>query len=931
MADHNCDCLSQGPALLPVRYAVAPDALPGSLPGWASSGALNYPQHENYHYALRTVRRGFIYIYYPFLTKWDAWSVSDDGSLWKQFSANNAVGKSEPDCKQGSYSQGGKDFITLVPEVLDNDIWIAFSQSPWLPSTLTRYQQETARAKRMQCLRKSQWLTPTAAPYAGLATAENISAVLDYMPASSGAFTPSAMLPWGTHGDFRVSHVSNEGNYSLARKVQPQETIYPWKTMRSGLSASTAQQMSLRGVRADGSPVAPLIIALHDTVGISHELTGWTNDVLALPKIYGDERALEFSTQSLISGAEQLITKSAEQKVAAQVEGIFDSDPINLDMAYFWYEQNEHRKGTPPSDIMSREEYGNQGKAQQKKVMNKTQVADDLAKYKRMLHQAKLDSFIFCCDTLTGQVEEQVNSLIDFRSKWLEDTGFITTTQDFYSQDAQDNLYYREIVAFAISGINIGATGRALLDKWINAYTTTNEKNLVWRTHFFNNPELMADGESLLGECRQYTAEPMTQTNLLYFFETNGAKLNKIFKGFEKATATLAKPLGDNPMLSTRVLYMTDQYMATVGARVFSSTRLGSALDTASDTINRTLFSLAAGKTQAETQVFLSKYVGWAMQRSAYLDGLGFFKFNPARVKAERDLWIASKRFTAMDNAFSQYAATTPGHYAYKTSSIKILVLIFNMIELYNQLDHYKGDATSYAKISSAILATAGGIADIATPAFEHGLQAGHSLQYLKMVGAGSSLVAAGISLGLDFQKLITQSDSNSPQKLWIYRSLYFVKVLNDIATLTSAEGKLMSALITRFGWDTTKGSMGLWLGRAATPRLVFLGIEWIGVLSSWWLALVIMASEYVITEYFSRDDLQLWYEQGIFGNDNTLNSDGLNPEKMESLIEERRNTLMACLRKMASPHHEAKPAERKNIVYWPFRLYEEKEENYQA
>jgi hypothetical protein len=925
MADHNCDCLSKGPALLPVRYAVAPDNLPGLLPGWASNGAQQYPEHENYHYALRALRRGFIYIYYPFLSKWDAWSVSDDGSLWKQFSAGNAIKKSEPDCKQGSYNQGGKDFITLITEVLDNDIWIAFSQFPWLPATLERYQIESERTKRMQCLPASQWLTPTAASCASVATAESISGILDYMPAGSGAFPPADLLPWGTHGDFRVSHVSSEGSYTLVEKVQPLETIYPWKTVQNGLAASTAQQMSLRGVRADGSSVTPIIMALHDQVGIAHELTGWTNDILALPKIFGDERALEFSTQSLIKGSEQLISKSAEQKVAAQLTVTFDENTIGMDMAYQMYSENERRKGTPAAEILSRDEYGKQGKDQQQKVMIKTQIADDLAKYKRMLNQGKLDSFITCCDTLTEQVDVQVNSLIGFRIKWLKDAGFIAATQDFYSESTEDNLYYREIVAFAISGINIVATGRALLDEWINAYTTNNNKNLVWRTHFFNNPELMAEGESLLVQCRQCTTEPMSQGGLLYFFESNVAKFNKIFKGFEKATSSLAKPPAENALLSTRVMYMADQYMATVGARVFSTTRLGSTLDTVSDAINRTLFSLAAGKTQAETLSFLSKYIGWVNQRRAYLDGLGFF--NPARMRALDSLRVASKQFSDMDTAFSKYATTEPGLHNYKATSIKILVLLFNVIELYNQLEHYKGDATSYAKISSAILATAGGIADIATPAFEHGVKAGNSLQYLKMVGAGSSMAAAGISLGLDIVTLY--KEWNDKNRL-TYKSLYAVKLLNDAATLINAEGKLMTALATRFGWNTTRGTIGLWLGKAAAPRFTALGIEWVGALSSWWLALAIMVSEYVITEYFSRDDLQLWYEQGIFGNDNTLDSDGLKPEKMAALIEERRNTLMACLRKMASPTSEIRKVEPKAIMYWPFTLYADSQD-YQA
>ncbi|MBT9424179.1 hypothetical protein KI694_01340 [Enterobacter oligotrophicus] len=915
MADHHCDCKTQGPALLPVRYAVVPDHLSGSLPGWAASGAKQYPDHDNYHYALRVVRRGFLYIYYPFMTKWDAWSISDDGSLWKQFSPDNAIKKSEPDCRQGTYSQGGKDFITLPVEVMDNDIWIAFSQSPWSAATLERYQKEDERSKRMQCLKASQWLTPASAPCAGEASEGNISAILDYMPAANGGLPAAALLPWGTHGDFRVSHMTGDDSFSLVTKVQPQETLYPWKNIPPGLAASTLQQMKHRGVKADGTPVTPLIFALHDAVGVAHELTGWTNDILALPQVFGEERALEFSTLNLIKGVEQIIAKSAEQNVAAQLEITFDENPIGIEMAYQMYVENERRKHTPESEIMTRDEYARQGRERQQGVMQRIQVADDLAKYKRMLNQKKLDSFNHCCDTLTDQVNEQVQTLIDFRIKWLKNADFISTSQDFYSVESDDNLYYREIIAFAISGLNIFDAGKVLLDEWINAYTTTSEKNLVWRTHFFNNPELMAEGESLLVKCRECNGEPMSPGGLLYFFETNGAKLNKIFKGFEKATAALAKPPAENALLSARVLYLMDQYMATAGSRVFSSTRLGAVLDTTSDAINRTLFSLAAGKTQAETSAFLSKYFGWVSQRRAYLDGVGFF--NPARVRAQESLRIASKKFAEMEAAFIKYYEAGSNQFAYKASSIKILVLIFNAVELYNQLEHFKDDPVNYAKISSALLATTGGVADIATPVFEYGVKAGNNFQYLKMVGAGCSLIAAGISFGLDLYSFRNKLDDMNVQKKRLYKGLYFMKILNDVATLANAEGKLMSALISRFGWATEEGTLGVWLGRAAAPRFLLLGVEWVGVLSSWWFALVIMISEYIITEYFSRDDLQNWFEQGIFGNENTLSSDGLKPEKITHLIEKSRNDLMACLRTMSSPQH--KKEKPRQIMFWPF------------
>ncbi|WP_370604791.1 T6SS effector BTH_I2691 family protein [Citrobacter braakii] len=291
MKNHKCDCMSQGPALLPVRYAVIPEYIKEPLPEWATSGVSAYPvENENYHYALRAMRRGYIYIYYPYLTDWEAWSVCDDGSLWKQLSAKNVLEKAEPDCRQGTYSNGGKDFLTLPYEVLENDIWIAFTQCPWTENTLERYASDgVQRQSRMQCVSPSNWRAPQASQQITEATTANLASVLDYIPAQGSMLSPGMRLPYGTHNKIRVSQCVNE-RYAIVKEPGPQETLYPWKSRVVG---NTIRQMKERGVKPNGSPATPLLMALHDATGITHELTGWTNDVLAMAKIFGDERALE--------------------------------------------------------------------------------------------------------------------------------------------------------------------------------------------------------------------------------------------------------------------------------------------------------------------------------------------------------------------------------------------------------------------------------------------------------------------------------------------------------------------------------------------------------------------------------------------------------------------------------------------------------------
>ncbi|MGA4662426.1 T6SS effector BTH_I2691 family protein, partial [Citrobacter braakii] len=771
-----------------------------------------------------------------------------------------------------------------------------------------------------QCVSSSNWRAPQASQQITEATTANLASVLDYIPAQGSMLSPGMRLPYGTHNKIRVSQCVNE-RYAIVKEPGPQETLYPWK---SGVVGNTIRQMKVRGVKPDGSPVTPLLMALHDATGITHELTGWTNDVLAMAKIFGDERTLEFCTQNLINGVKEIVNKSSEQNVEAQLSVLpqetFISPPA-MDYSYYMYVQNEKSKGTDPKDILIREEFEKQIKGKQNEVYKKHQVANDWSKYAQMINQSKWDSFNKCCADLTQKIDEQLAKLIIYRCEWLQTSLFITMLQDFFSNDPVDNANYREIAAFAMAGLNESPSGVKLLDDWIDAYTTTSKTNLVWRTHFYNNPEIMADAEPLLASLQQCSISPVSENDVLYFFEKNGAKLNKIFKGFEKATSEISKPLDSNAVFSKRVLYKIDQHMVTVATRFFSVSRIGPVLNTMNDLIVRTLFSLSSGKSELETKMLFSKYFGWATERRAYITGTVFYSTQRA-IRADR-LRVASNKYAALEKAYADYLRQPAGSSGYAVTSIRIFVLFFNVVELYNQLDNFNNKPSDYAKVVSAISATASGIIDIATPAMEVILKEKNSLHYMKMSGAGCSLISAGLSLGLDFSTLLNKVSLPNSSKKWAFTGLYLVKTLSDVAIIAKAEGKLMSVLIERFGWDTARGGLAVWLGKAAAPQLTKLGVEWVGLLASWEVALLLMVAEYILTEYYSRDALQSWIENSLFGDDNSIDIDSYAPEKINMFIDEARNSLQESTRQLSSGKKQQRG---KPIIYWPFIIYDEPE-----
>ncbi|POT29876.1 hypothetical protein C3423_22520 [Citrobacter braakii] len=875
-----------------------PEYIKEPLPEWATSGVSAYPvENENYHYALRAMRRGYIYIYYPYLTDWEAWSVCDDGSLWKQLSAKNVLEKAEPDCRQGTYSNGGKDFLTLPYEVLENDIWIAFTQCPWTENTLERYASDgVQRQSRMQCVSSSNWRAPQASQQITEATTANLASVLDYIPAQGSMLSPGMRLPYGTHNKIRVSQCVNE-RYAIVKEPGPQETLYPWK---SGVVGNTIRQMKERGVKPDGSPVTPLLMALHDAIGITHELTGWTNDVLAMAKIFGDERALEFCTQNLINGVKEIIKKSAEQNVEEQLAALGGSlsTSRDIDYAYGMYVWNEGRKGN--TDVLSREEFERQAKKRQEQNLKRSRVANNLRRYKRKIKQESLDSFINCSEVLTQKIDKQLEVIIAFRCQWLKSPCFIRTLQDFYSDLSQDNLHFREIAAFAMSGLGAAKSGVSLLDDWIKDYSTADENNLVWRTHFYNAPELMTVAESLLARVRKGVSQQVTEQSLLAFFESKSGDLVKLFEGFSKATAALDEPLGNDPVWSKRVLYQVDQHMATLGSRLFSVSGVGPKLDTINDLVVKTLCSLSAGKTIAEIKSFSSKYFGWATERSYYVNEILFV--NPQKNRVSGRLKVAQVRFSDLEKATAEFSIKGAKKNAYRATSINFLVLFFNMAELYNQADHFKrDDFSSYAKLVAAGFATTGGAVDIVSKMMDVIKKDDKSFPKLKWVGASCAMLNAIASLGADFSDAYQLKDEKSISKRWAYRVLYLGKILNDVTTIIALSGKVMPALMSKFGWSTAVGSTDMWLGRAVAPTVYALGIEWIGVFSSWQFALLLVVVDYALKEYFFEDEIQVWLQNTLFGKKFSKDIDSYSEEKKAELIVKCGKSLMECVRKIES------------------------------
>ncbi|EBN0688957.1 hypothetical protein BTV01_23970 [Salmonella enterica] len=192
MAEPTCTiCQKTGPVLMPLRYAIAPDTITQQLPAWATPQTA-FPALSGYHYALRAVRQGFIYVFYNTGAlpenvgfDWECWSVAENGDLYYQ--GTTGLGAqlvfNPPPCGRPVHKATNLEHMALSEKALKYETWVAFSHAPWEAEALDLYTRDAnARAKRMQNITPAEWNSHILAQENGLVQASEaaLNTVLDY-------------------------------------------------------------------------------------------------------------------------------------------------------------------------------------------------------------------------------------------------------------------------------------------------------------------------------------------------------------------------------------------------------------------------------------------------------------------------------------------------------------------------------------------------------------------------------------------------------------------------------------------------------------------------------------------------------------------------------------------------------------------------------
>lgn len=881
-------CQKTGPVLMPLRYAIVPDTLAQALPAWAQPRQ-PFPALSGYHYALRTVRQGFIYVFYSTGAlpenagfDWECWSVAENGDLYYQGTTGpgaQPVFNPLP-CGRPVHRATNLEHMALSEKALKYETWVAFSHGAWEAEALDRYTRDAnARAQRMQNIEPAEWCSHIQAREYGLVQASEaaLETVLDYQ-----TITPQ-LLRDEERPTYRVSSFADNQYGFYPESVNPHTTFYAWSRQRAGRAERSVQAMASRCVAGSGKAISPLILALQDPVGITHELAHWGDSLALAHQCYLDELSVEFATWRNINGVKNQVEQMTTTQQAEYARQHGDQD---LQLLY------RTTGGTYSREQIK--QFHEEGTA----WANSQGVAYDWRRYSDKLAPGKLEQFAKAYDDLCRELDKQTRALTGLRISWLQDTRFITVIQDHNSSRVEDNLYYREIVGYAVASLNVAPAGRQLIQGWITDYDTKDKTNLFWRSQFFNDPALMSEMAPAVEAMKKQAEkkdEPESEGERAAVMPVMGqfmgwlGKLNesadRALEALERDAKAAEKGLGRSA--TRQILAKADRWLQSVAEQVFNTKTLGKVSDRALELMHKAIFATHVGIVPDKVIALFESQVDTGPE------GAKAFR---ARVIERMKARTADKVkiYNDYSEKYKEFIEE-PGRAV--SLRIKVLGAALSIYEYAKTRQEYqaleeKGGQVSFGEktkawmeMSSAGLFAINWNANALMPALEamKNSAGGGSKQAMrlltgKFIASGAGSMASILAVGVDFMKIEEAWEENGTE---FYKSIsltgarlasdgaYAIQTTDELLALCGRG--FMEGLVTR-----ASRVIGFSFAGAA--------VDIIGFLASWPVMVAVNLAP-VLVMLLTDNKLQNWCEQCVFGNSSVV-------EKPRDMTSEQRKTV---------------------------------------
>jgi hypothetical protein len=548
MATLCTQCSSSGLPILPVRYTVVPTTTTPALPGWASGDQVSsVALGSDYHYALRTLRAGYLYLFYAENARgsnqWECFSIGEDGCLTKQPSLIMAQPQAASafQCSRMGHTNTNVHYLVIEQPEKCGATWIAFSEHKWSNETIKEYTSNSKlRDARMQTLYPAQMIGGAKHSHGNPADEASLQSVIEYSSAFDVAALPSSGVP--------MTLSQEDGSYTQ-RLLEQHSTRYPWHLRnQSNQVDATVKSMHTRAVKQDGSPGTPHVLALWDAIGITHELNGYRNDAAGRVDQYGRERVLQISALNYIDGLKIVMEEHAVKGQQTKQDDVRNHAP-QIDAT----QERRARAAMLPEPKRSQElqicdmldewtqrqmpstrGFGmrlNEANAQQEPArsvqVNKIKAEGDqwLAKRDKDAQQYLADAKQEAWPKYQARLErngngkgsgtlvddfkqryealqKQADTLLDRRTEtlvnWLEAPLFVHTLEDFHQNNISDGALFEAAIGEAMFGIGSSKSGAKKIDEWVREAKASIKTNLLWRAVALNQQAAFGELDAAL-------------------------------------------------------------------------------------------------------------------------------------------------------------------------------------------------------------------------------------------------------------------------------------------------------------------------------------------------------------------------------------------------------------------------------------------------
>lgn len=896
-------CQATGLPILPVRYAIVPKTVAPALPGWASGAKVkDIAAGNDFHYALRTMRAGYLYLYYDKNARgskqWECYTVGEDGSLTRQPDPRSAAPQSTPVKQCARHGANNTQVHYLVIDKPDKcgPTWIAFSEYKWSEQTIKRYTDDSRiRNTRMQTIHPAEMARGAKHGHGAIADAASLEGVLEYAP----AFNP-ADLPHGGEAPV-VSRA--DGSHSSAQLAK-MSTQHPWH-LRTGRAAATVEHMTQRGRESK-----PHVLALWDAVGLAHELNGFRNDAAGRIGKYGEERALQLTAMANIDGAKAAMENRAAERADRAAESMQEIDRSGGMRQYEIMQRNQiitrhvpslagkqafaaldtqNAQGTiteaqyqerrtalvnqhvPAADRAATQQAFadyDAGRAQTRRVRGENiqrarnnAISSAWARYEDNIDRPALTAFRTKHNAFLGAAAGLVDRRTQVLIAWLEAPLFLDALEDYHTEVETDGEEFAEVVADVIEGIGSCPSGERYLKTLVGRTDVTARGSLFWRAVAINQQKAREELAQALPQAEAQKEAPLT--NNVAMVNTIVAQL-KTFSGYYKKAVGIVAETDTNKLTpGSRALKNAgvDKLMMTAGDTVFKWLGLNRLGDFVGEKVIQNIFLARAGVSDVDAMALV--------RLQARVEGLDrqqtLERLRTARTfQAANDAISRQAGNRALREMWGSLRPVDKGRTGASGMRITVVTGLIELVNFGKLMSASDKTTKTYAQLVASAAALSAAIIDVSVIPYSLLGKRSRGFQKWKLYGGMLSGVASFIGAGIDFDASV----DNYEQRRYAITGMYVVKGLLGLGatggialTTIATSAPLLKRVAQRAGYRiviVAVEQVSSAVAKATVARVL-------GFLAGWEVALIIVAIQLLIW-YFTPDALEEWCETCAFG-----------------------------------------------------------------